>query len=275
MKYTPAAIGQDDLDVAQAPYFGGEFAVYLSDTPAVQVGQIELSASGSGTYTAAVGVTLPTDGVDLQLVATTRLRSPGGNCVVVLNVTDENNIARTATATFAPPARAANQTGNFPRGAAVDFTLSGGTRIKTIVSLASVSNGEANVAFAVYQLPVAADWALVGCTTSKKFNTKARTPKGIDCGMETDAYVKRGKTQPGELSIDSKFGGVYDRLTRFSGSKCTAMLVGVKDGEVTCDRYVFTQYQPVCEVDLPDGDGEAMENAATGKFQEPLFFVAP
>ena len=53
------------------------------------------------------------------------------------------------------------------------------------------------------------------------------------------------------------------------------MLVGIKDGQVTTDRMAFVQYVPGVEVTLPDGDGEAMENAATGKFVEHLFFVAP
>jgi len=87
--------------------------------------------------------------------------------------------------------------------------------------------------------------------------------------------VKRGKSGKGDLSIDSKFGGMADRLTRFDGAKTTAMLLGIKDGVITTDRLVFTQYTPGVEVDLPDGDGEAMENAASGKWVEALFFVAP
>jgi hypothetical protein len=53
------------------------------------------------------------------------------------------------------------------------------------------------------------------------------------------------------------------------------MLLGIKDGVVTTDRIVFVQYVPTVEVDLPDGDGEAVENAAAGKWVEALFFVAP
>jgi len=124
-------------------------------------------------------------------------------------------------------------------------------------------------------LPNATDYVLVGCTTSKKFNTKARKPVGIDCGMESDAFVKRGKSGKGELTLDSKFGGAAERLTRFDGAKTTAMLLGIKDGVVTTDRIVFVQYVPTVEVDLPDGDGEAVENAAAGKWVEALFFVAP
>jgi len=281
MKYQPSAIQQADLDTAEAPYLGGEFAVYLSRVPSYLTGTVTLTASGTGNSAAnaswvpAASVTLPTAGCDLQMVATSELSSPNGTCVVVMNVLDELNVARTLTFNFSTPARVGSQDANFSRGYAVDGLLSGGNFVSEIVSLASVSNGNRNVSFGIYQLPNAADYVLVGCTTQKKFNTKSRKPVGIDCGMESDAFVKRGKSGKGELTIDSKFGGMVDRLSRFDGAKTTAMLLGIKDGVITTDRLVFTQFVPGVDIDLPDGDGEAMENAAAGKFVEALFFVAP
>ena len=97
---------------------------------------------------------------------------------------------------------------------------------------------------------------------------------GIDDAMERDRFVKKGKTKRGTLTIDSKFGGMADRLTRFDGARCTAMLLGIKDGQVTTDRLVFAGYIPGVDVDLPDGEGEAKENAAGGLYEEGLFFVA-
>jgi hypothetical protein len=273
MKYTPAAINPDDLDIAEAPYLGGEFAVYLTNKPAVNLGEVELSASGSGAWTASAAA-IKTGGADLQCVATTEVRSDV-DVVITFNVTNDLSAVTTATATFTAASRAANQTSHFPRHVAVDLVLATGTKIKTITGVASVVGGDRNIRFAVYQLPEAADYSLVGCTTSKKFTTKSRQPKGIDCGMEADAFVKRGKTKPGELSIDSKFGGMHDRLARFDGKKTTAMLVGIKDGVVMTDRLVFAQFVPSVEVDLPDGDGEATENAASGKYVDGLFFTAP
>jgi hypothetical protein len=138
-----------------------------------------------------------------------------------------------------------------------------------------VTNGDRGLTLDVYQLPVLSSYVLVGCTTEKKFTTKGRKPVGIDCGMESDAFIKRGKSGKGELTIDSKFGGMAERLTRFDGAKCTALLVGIKDGVITTDQMLFTQYVPGLDVSLPDGDGEAVENAASGKYKEALFFVAP
>lgn len=281
MKYNPSAIAQQDLDIAQAPYLGGEFAVYLSRVPSVLIGTVELSASGNGTdntgstYADEVATSIKSGGADLQMVAITELRSPSGTCVVVLNVKDETNADQTLTFTFSTASWLSIQDSSFPRGKAVDGVLSAGTKVTEIVGVASITGGDRNVKLAVYQLPEAADYGLVGCTTEKKFTTKSRKPVGIDCGMEADAFVKRGKTGKGSLSIDSKFGGMSDRLTRFDGAKTTAMLVGIKDGVVTTDRIVFTQYVPGVDVNLPDGEGEAMENAADGKYVERLDFAAP
>jgi len=280
MKYLPSAVQQADLDIAEAPYLGGEFAVYLSRVPSYHIGQVLLTASGTGnnanaTYTPSLAVAIKAGGADLQLVADSELLSPSGPCTVVFNVLNDSNTATTLTFTFTPPARAADQDYNFSRGYAVDGTLAAGTKVTSVTGLQSVTNGNENVKLGLYQLPEAADYVLVGCTTEKKFNTKSRKPVGIDCGMEADAFVKRGKTGKGQLTIDSKFGGMADRLSRFDGAKTTAMLVGIKDGQVTTDRLVFVQYIPGVEVSLPDGDGEAMENAASGVFVDHLFFVAP
>jgi hypothetical protein len=260
---------------------GGEFAVYLSRVPAYDCGTVTLNAAGSGTDLANVtwvpdqSVTLPAGGCNLQVVATSELDSPNGPCTIVFNVLNDLNVATTLTFTFAPPARANDQTFNFSRGIAVDGVLAAGSYVTQITGLQSVTHGNRNETFDIYQLPNAADYVLVGCTTSKKFTTKSRKPVGIDCGMESDAFVKRGKSGKGELTIDSKFGGMTERLTRFDGAKTTAMLLGIKDGVITTDRIVFAQFIPGVEIDLPDGDGEAMENAATGKYVEALFFVAP
>jgi hypothetical protein len=281
MLYQPSAIAQTDLDTAEAPYLGGEFAVYLSRVPAYDCGTVTLNAPGSGanpadvTWTPDQSVALPAAGCNLQMVATSELDSPNGPCTIVFNVKNDQSVATTLTFTFTPPARANDQTFNFSRGIAVDGVLAAGSLVTQITGLQSVTNGNRNETFDIYQLPNAADYVLVGCTTSKKFTTKSRKPVGIDCGMESDAFVKRGKSGKGELTIDSKFGGMADRLTRFDGAKTTAMLLGIKDGVITTDRIVFAQFIPGVEIDLPDGDGEAMENAATGKYVEALFFVAP
>jgi hypothetical protein len=277
--YLPGTLGQSDLDILAAPYFGGEFAVLFSHTPAKIIGSIEMSAAAAGTYTDNAATTL-TSGSNLQLVATTPLRS-SVNCVVTFAV--KNNAGTpavtTGIATFATPAWVADQSHNFQRGIATDLICTAGANAteKTfteITSLTSIAGGAANVKFDLYELPALTDYALIGCTSDITFNDRGRAAKGIDCGMETDAFVKRGKSNPGELSIGSKFKGFAQGLSRFSGDKVTAMLIGIKEGQVTGDRLVFTNYVPTIETRLPDGEGEAMADSK-GKYQELLMFPAP
>lgn len=282
MLYGPNQVLQLDLSIANSPFIGCDFAAYLSRIPAYLLGAITMTSSGAGTYTAsaatAVVPRLPAGApvyANLQLVPNTELRSPGGNVVVVFNVINDASAAATLTFTFAPPARAEDQSGQFERGYAVDGVLSAGNGVKSVTGLASVTNGYTGVGFSLYQLPEASDYVLVGTSKEKKFNLKSAKAVGIRDGREETAYVKRGVTNVGELTLDVNFVGMASRLTRFSGARTTAMLVGVKDGELTTDRLVFTNYTPSVAVNLGDADGESQENAASGLFQDHLFFVAP
>jgi len=276
MKYLPAAVAQSDLDIADAPFLGGEFAVMVANKPAVLLGAVTQTVSGNGTWTANQATAIVGAAADLQIACKEDLQS-GVPTTVTFNCTDDLGATTTCAATFAAPARAVDQSANFPRGFALDLTVATGAarKVAAITGLASIVGGSRGMVFRVYQLPEVTDYILVGETTSKKFNTKARAPVGIDSGMESDAFVKRGKTAKGDLTIDTKFGGMADRLSRYNGKKVTAMLVGLKDGVLTTDRLVFTQYVPIINYDAPDGDGESMENAATGKFVDNLSFVAP
>jgi hypothetical protein len=286
MKCLPASVAASDITLATDPYLGGEFQVFLSETQAIRLGDVLMTASGNGgavagyaSYTAKAGaviVGVGGTGADLQCVTEDRLTS-AVNCVVTLNVVDDLGATTTATATFAPPTRASNQSSNFGRGYAVDFVVASGTsrKIASITGLASIVGGSRGCKFAVYQLPEFSTYTLVGATTEKKFNTKSRAAVGIDIGMEGDASIKRGKTKKGELTIDSKFGSMADGLARFDGARCTALLIGLKEGVLTEQNLVFTNYIPSVEITAPEGDGESMANAATGKFADHLFFVAP
>ena len=288
MKYTPGAVQPSDLDIAEATYIGGEFAVYLAEKQANNLGLLELNSSGNGanppvTWTPRPGASIqaPTGSsqaaADLCIVAETRLLSPNGNCTVTFNVVDDLGATTTATATFAPATRSTDQSGNVARGFAQDLTVATGAtrKIASITGVASVVNGYRGVKFKVYQLPEWADYVLVGDTTTLKFNTKARTAVGIDSGLESDKYVKLGKTKKGDLTIDSKYNGIFDGLQRKDGARCTALLIGVKEQVLTMSQYVFVDFIPTVTTEIPDGEGEVMANAADGKFKDHLFFEAP
>jgi hypothetical protein len=264
MLYVPSSIPAASLDVAAAPYLGGEFNVYLTAVAAILIGEVNLTAAGAGAYTdngaTAIVAQSPSTGADLQLVALTPLISTATCIIKLAGLNDAGTpVTQDGTATFAPPARAANQSKTFGRGIATDLVAA--TKFTTITGLAlatPITGGAANVRFGLFQLPVQADYSLVGCTTDINFNTKSRQAKGIDCGMETDAFIK----------------GFAEGLARFDGLKTTCMLVGLKDGQETCDRLVFTEWVPNIKPRFPEGDGEATIDAE-GKFAEHAFFIAP
>ncbi len=275
MLYEPSSLASEDLAVSAAAYLGGEFAVYLSHTRATQIGEIDLPSSNAGTYTAQPGAIIKTGGADLQMVALKPIRSSIALAVVLAGLDNTAiPVAMNGTATFTPPARAENQSFNFARHFSKDLAPAvAGKKFTSITGLGSVAGGDKNLKLGLYQLPEAADYTLIIATTDVNFNTKGRKAVGVDAGMEADYWIKRGKTQAGELSIGSKLQSFAEGMARFDGAKSTVMLVGIKDGELTGDRLVFTDYVCALSSKLPDGEGDAMFEA-TGKFKEALFFIA-
>ena len=277
MKYQPPQVSVNDLDVVQSPFFGGEFGVYLTTVAAIQVGLITFSAADAAVFTPNAAAALPDAGKDLQVTALTSIQSlPTDDQVAVqLNGSKAGGDSMTGLAVFAPPSWSRVSSPNWGRGISFDLVPSvPDAKFKAITALAGATGGHYGLKLGVYALPEMADYVLLGCTTEIDFNTKSRVAKGIDCRMEADAFVKRGKTQPGELKIGSKFFSMAEGMARFDGLKTTCMLVGVKDGQLMGDRLTFTEYTPTIKPRLPDGDGEAMHDAE-GKFVEHLFFVAP
>ena len=279
MIYVPPAIVSTDLDIVESGYFGGEFGVFLTNVPAVVVGEVDLPGSGQGSYVAHNGASIKAGGADLQLGAISPVLS---NVALAIKLATLDNsvtpVAMDITATFTPPARATNQSFNFGRGAATDFVPgTSGKKITSITGMAASSplvGGGRNQKFSVLQLPEQSDYELIVATKDVDFNTRSRMAKGIDAGMEADYWIKRGKTQPGELTIGSKLQSFVEGMMRYDGLKCTLMLVGLKDGVVTGDRLVFTEYVQTVKPRLPDGDSEA-EIPSTGKFKEVFYFFAP
>lgn len=275
MLYNPPAVPAADLDITLSGYFGGEFGIYMSAKAAVHIGDVVLTAATVGTWVPNPAVTFPFSATDLQVVATTPILS-SSNVVITLAGLDNSGtpVAMNGTATFAPPARATVATPNFERGIATDLVPATPTKMFTsITGIGTIVGGGPNQTYAVYALPLQTDYQFIVATKDFDFNTRSRQAKGIDAGMESDFWIKRGKTQPGELTIAAKLASFVDGMARFDGLKCTVMAVGIKDGQDTCDRLVFTQFVQTIKPRLPEGDGEA-ELPATGKFKELLMFYA-
>lgn len=281
MLYTPSTVGQADLDILQSPYLGGMWQVFFSHKPAIHLADITLTDEdeASAGLVDDVATALPAvgdGGANVVVVAMTPILS---DVELVLTLACKDNTSPTpatmnGVATFAPPAWVGDQSFNFQAGFAVDLVpATSGKTYTELTTLTSVAGGREGIEFQLLQLPELADWIAIGCTGDISFNDKSRAAKGIDCRLKSDAYVVRGKSNPGNLSIRSKLRGMADGLARFSGSKVTCMLVGKHDDQILGDRLVFTQFTPTPSYDLPDGDGEAMVNVE-GKFVDLLMFVA-
>lgn len=252
--------------------------MFFSHVPAIHLARLTMSAVDEGAFEdelATVLTGLP-DGTDVQVMAATPVLS---DVALVITLACKDNTSptpavMTGVATFAPPAWVEDQSFNFQTGYAVDLIPgTDGATFTQLTSLTSVAGGQAGIEFDLFQLPLLTDWIAVGCTSDVTFNDKSRAARGIDCGLKSDAFVVRGKTNPGNLSIRSKLRGMADGLPRFSGSKVTCMLIGKHDDQLTGDRLVFTQFTPTVSYDFPDGDGESMVNVE-GKFVDLLMFVA-
>jgi len=278
MFYTPATVGQADLDILKSPYLGGMWKVYFSHEPVIHLADLVMTGAAAATLTDDGATALPATptGAHIAVVAVTPILSDAS--VVITLACKDNTSPTPATmagvGTFSPPSWVADQSFNFQTGYAVDLVPATVDKTFTeVTSLTSITGGRAGVEFQLLQLPELADWILVGCTGDINFNDKSRAAKGIDCGLKADAYVVRGKTSPGNISIRSKLRGMADGLARFSGAKVSCMLEAKHDDQVLGDRLVFTQFTPTVTFDLPDGDGEAMVNVE-GKYVDLLMFVA-
>jgi hypothetical protein len=273
MKYTPTTVNQAELAVLDTPYLGGEFALYVSHKSAIHIASIAMSAAAVGALTDNAATALPAGGTDLQIVTNRPLRS-AVNTVVTLAVAYDDDVVGTAVGTFAPPAWATNQSKNFQPGYGVDLVPGTADKtFKTITGLTSIVGGEKNCGFDIWQLPAAADYTLIGCVKDVEWNDRVGKSVGIDCGLKSDAFVKSGKTLPGDLKLGQKIKGWADGLARIGGFLSTVMLVGIKDGQVTSDRVVFLNFRAAPKFMLPEGEGEATAEA-DGKFTDVLYFVA-
>lgn len=281
MKYVPTNIANAELDIARSAMLGAEFAVYITATQAILLGQVNLTASGTGVWVPQPGAAISVrTAMDVCIVPITPISS-SAPVEITLTGTDTtaSPVAITMKATFSPPARSGNQSANFARGFAQDMAVAaspsntGLVEAIDAVQTPTIVGGGINQSFRVYQLPEQSDYELIVASTDIKFNAKDRQAKGIDAGMVSDYWVKMGKSLPGELSIGSKFVGFSEGLARYSGQKCTVMLLALKEQLTATDRLVFTGWTAANKPSAPEGDGEITQTAE-GKYVDHLFFIA-
>jgi hypothetical protein len=268
------SIPADDIPIANAPEIGGESKVKLSYGEIGVVGQLAQTAPGSGTWTVETpAFDFTALGVDLALVCDTGIKSTV-NVVVNLNVTLDDDTSGTATATFAVPSYAKDQSSNLPAGLAVDVLPQGAgnadKKIKAILSIASITGGAKGNRFSLVCLP--SDWFDVGCTKSKNEKLPVAKSLAIACGLKGSAFVKAGRSEPGELELKALNFTYGDGLSRLNGHRGSVLIEVLKAGRVLTERTVYGGYLPTPSTDRGDGDDE-VTNSATGNFESFAKFV--
>lgn len=275
-KFVPSSVDVADLGIAQAPFFGGEFAVYLSAKPCYRIGTIDLTAAGTGTYTddPTTSITaVNASGADLQVMAESDIISPGGQFSCWIMGTNASDAVCSGVARFSPPSWVYNQSYDFQQGYAVDVDA-GVNKFKTVTGVALIQNGAKNMKLKVLMLPALTDFSLVGCSTGSDFTDNARPSKAIPCGMKGNAFTKKGRSEQATLKISSNLISFGDGLGRMSGKRCTAMLVGLKEDAVITDRLVFTEYIPRVSPKIGEGDNTSSVDA-DGNYTDCAYFIAP
>lgn len=274
-KYALPAIAAKRRGIAAKATLALEFRVKVSSLPVQKVAEINFPVTNSGVMeTEAAGVaTLAEEPSDLQCFVRGQLESLV-NTVVTLNVIDADNGATTAVATFAPPSWVNDQSKDFPEGYAVDFVTGNNKKVKSIVGFASVVGGDTGSRLAIAMLPALESFRVVGSCTERDFTTKARSAEHIPGEEDGSKHVKRGRSEPGELTVSQKYVSYAEGLGRIAGRTCTAMLELEKEGKVTTDRLIFGNWVPMTKPSAGDGNDHGAMQAA-GKYELFLAFFAP
>lgn len=267
-------LGAADLLLADNPEIGSDSTVHVSYDPVVEVADISQIIPASGTLTPLSGVLDSVLGNDLQLVCTSPIRSATA-VAVTLAVVFADASSGQATATFAIPTYAKNQTAHLPQGLAADFVGAGagaGKKIKQVTSLVSVVGGENGNRFKVVALPELTSFVDIGCKRSA--NETLPIPKSlpIPCGKNGSAFTRRGRSDPGMLEVSAMSFGAADGLARLAGHRVTTMVEVRKEGGVLTQRSVYGGW--ICTPQTPRGDGDdEVVASAEGNFELFGMFV--
>ncbi len=254
------------LDIARSPIIGEDVVVSFAPENCQKRGFVRCTGATAGAYTSTGGAAIPVAGRDIfARVASSKLSGLAGSAMTItLNVILDDDDEDTATATFHIPTWATAQANIFPIGVATDFTPVGvgntDKKIKSIVSLAGVTNMVAGNKFEIFTAPNAADFVEIeGCRgKGGAFNL----PKVIQigAGRETVEWTKLGRGDSNPLKIECVNRGALEQLARFSGQQGTILFSYIKDDAVLSQYTLFSGFWPQAAGEIPD-TGETMITA--------------
>ncbi len=269
-------IPTDDLSVANSPEIGGQSKVKLGYSEIGYIALISQEAPASGTYKGSTPAVDLGTGKDLVMVCDNGIKSPTDAVAITLSVVFDDDSSGTATATFAVPSFAKDQSKNLPIGLGVDVIPVGGgnltKKIKTVNGITAFVGGVRGNRFQLLSLLEAAEYYDLGCARTK--NETLPVPKSlpIPCGLKGSAFNVAGRSDAGQLELSALHFSYGDGLSRLNGHRGTVMVETYAEDRVLKERTVYAGYRPNPSTDRGDGDDEVIDKA-TGTFEFFIKFV--
>lgn len=274
MRYQIEPIPSDLLPIARSKVIGAEYVQKANYDGWTDVGAILMQAPTSGTLTPTPGYVAPAGGLDMVVRCANGVRSQGA-LVLTFGVTFADASNGSATATLTPPSWAKDQSFNFPQGMGVDLIGTAGNSAKKITSvntLTSISNGGYGARFEILSLPdPLTAYFEIACVKSNDPKLPVTKSVAIPCRYDGSSDVKKGRSEPGSLSIASRYNVYGDGLLRLNGHAVSIMTEVWKEDQVLTERYVYENYRPQANPKSGDGDDEA-EVTAEGMFERFCIF---
>lgn len=243
--------------------------VYINPTQAIvapiaELRQDAVDATGDGdegTITQEFGYSYPAGAVGTHMIVVldSACASPDGNVVVSFDVTVAGGGTDTATATFALPSQAANQTKVFPKGMAVDLVpdTDATLKITAITGLNGITYGAVGTLFRVLAVPAFNDSGWVELKRMRSFNGALPSPAPVDIAHNFDSSfdIVQGREALPSLSGSQVAAGAYDDARRYNGTTVALMVQDWVDGRTLVNTQLFGGV--VLGAKMNSGDGNA------------------
>lgn len=276
MKYIPATITNAERAVARKTILGGEKKLYVTQVQAERVGDVQLLADGSGTFTADPVTVLPAAGADLVVKVDGFLSSIDTDPVVLTLVgTADDDSLLSGTATFNPPGWVQVQSKHFGEGVSMDVTTNQvGRKWKTLTAVVPSANAKKGTRAKILRLPDTNDWQLIGKVESLTPNVGISPGISVPDGLIGTAEVLRGRSEESTFTVTTLNASSQDGLQRFAGNEMCLRLDIEKAGKLVTERHVLTNAIMRSNADFPDGNELSRQNAE-GLMADACFFAAP
>jgi hypothetical protein len=225
-----------------------------------------------GSFVRNNGYTFPVAGSHLVLVLDTALTSPDGVAVVTFAVTVAGGGTDTATATFAVPTSAADQTKVYGKCTMVDIIpVTDATKKITAITGTGVTiaNGEVGARFKVLSAPAANDATWVEALRVRGFDAPIPSGMAVEIPHNFDAALDsvRGREDSPKLSGSMVLAANWADLRRYNEVTVAFKVEDWVDGKVRVSNEIYGGVTLTLSKASADGNGE-QRLSFTGLYSE-------